>query len=409
MYIIKRAVGIREEFGGKYHPISITDIPLYQLFQDYLSVLVELVHTSDNKTYTLDMANLDNEIKAVPISFAQWLSVNQNVALPTTDGPLKISYKYLNFWDAWLYDFSIEKVNRAYHPTMDLPEDMLPDLLLTKEGADYWNIGKYCLYTVNGYIHRGDGNDSGVIIFNGAESAHIYGNNNVGLIDFQHLGEIETIPITEDMLHSRKDTTLREGVYIKLPKSIAGYTPMLVLGGFLHALDKSVTVVSDTVLKFDMLNYSLEARYDLMKKGINTESLADVTNVPGSIDVLRLWSDDFIKSLFLLPQSFIVFVHTDKLERDFLQLEQTGLPGVYYSYAKPNYPIILGNGRLAEYRKELQHGIYAINVDGYLLNNYVNVTTGFRAKPITSNQRLPYDPIRVATAKQLLIFKVVKE
>lgn len=408
MYIITRALGLTAEFGGRYLPVMITNLSIAEVIETYQSVLVELKHTSTNEVYSLKISDLDPEIQASALSLPQWLVKYPTLALPTTDGPLKISYSYLNFYDAWLHEFGVNPINRNYHPEMEIAEELRIDLHLTKPTANYWNMGKYCLYTVNGMVHRGDANGDGVIVFNGAESAAVADDNQLGILDFQHLGEIEVIPITKDMVKTRGGLPLRDGAYIKLPKSMVGKVPLLVMGGFLHALDKVYTVVADDLIKINFTEYSWEIKYGEMTEYINVEPIGDMKLPNGITNMQLLWSDDVLRNLLSLPQSFIVLVDTMELHRGEIPLEYAALPGVYYGYAKPTFPILIGNGRLTEFRAELQHGVYAINTAGYLLSNLTRETTGFKAGIGYTEQQLPATPTRPATAKQLVLSKVLR-
>lgn len=409
MYSVQRSVGISAEFGGRYLPVVITDIPVFEIFQIYESVVLELKHNSETEHCHMNIDALPPEAKSSRLTLPQWLTIDPDMALNTKPGPISNQYAYLHNYDAWQYGFSIQKLYRSYHPDMEVAEELKTDLNLTKAGADYWEMGKYCLYTVNGLLHMGDANDNGVMIFQGAESGAIAGNNQVGILDFQHLGEIKTFSLTNDDVFARGGVKMRSATYLKLPEALNGRVPLLSVGGYLHALDGSYDLISDEIIKFDFVNYSWESRYLEMREYINLESLPSIYLGDGRYDLDILWSDTTIKALFTLPQSFIILVDAKELQRSDIQIEDSKLPGAYTVANKPLYPLMLGNGRLAEYRAQYQHGTSVMNVNGYLVDQPIRTTTGFRADHLMTAQLLPSDPTRLASAKQVILSKVIQE
>lgn len=409
MYQILSATGLLDNLDGRYQTVEVGTMRMVDIYAKYQRVYLTLTHTVVGGKYTLNMDKLPPLIKIQSYTLNEFLFSNGSASLPVEDKLITLDYATVRFYNLWNAGFIMKPVNRAFHPDMVIPWEEQTDLLCTKPGANAINMTKYGLFTVNGFMHIGDTLEESNIIYNGCETGRLGQDTHVGFLDFQRVGELKCYPITKDMVYKRHpDSVFKESVYIKVPVSMAGKTPLLSIGGYLHALDGMYTAVSDRILKFNFNKYNWLKRYLVAKGNINCESLEVGRLSNGAIDYQSLFSDDVIERWFTLPQSFIVLVDVPELNVSTMEVEYSGLPGVYYSYQKPKYPLILGEGMVAEYSQSQQRQTTVLRTAKYLQNNLsmdLTTTVGWKA---AATHNVTTEPLLPAIARFLIISKTVE-
>lgn len=409
MYQILSALGLLDNLDGKFHPVDIGNMAMKDIYSKYVKVYVNLTHTIVGGKFTLNMDKLPPEIKIQSYTFSQYLVSNGDAALPVEPESLTLDYKTVASYNLWNCGFSFEPMNRDYHPETFLTEGMKLDLYGTKEEANKENLIKYCLFTVNGFVHLADTVAEGICIFNGYETGKKGDDTQIGLIDFQHIAPLTCYPLKEDMIFKRKDTVpFKEYLYIRSPVDMTNKTPFLVVGGYLHALDGLYKAVSPNVLRFDFFRYSWLKRFNLAQSEINLDSLGIEFLNNGAINADSMFSDEVIKNWFTLPQSFLVLIDKKELNVSTMEVEYSGLPGVYYSYSKPTYPLILGDGKIAEYSRSDQRFGWVLRTAKYIQDNMAfELTTrdGWGGVPM---QRISTEPVKPANARFLIISATVE-
>lgn len=409
MYQYIEAIGTADGFDGRYYPIDIRNVRLIDVFATYSSVYVTLARPGDFAEVTLNLYDLPQGVRVISMTLPEWLIVNGNNTLPTTNAPVVKQYRHVQFFDLRQSDFTINPGNINYHPEMELPEDMLPDLVLSKPGAHYKNMVDYGLFTVNGYIHRADHTLNGVVVLDGCKSGKIANDTHVGILDFQHIGKLTIVDIDPSMLFSRIDgQKFEDVVYIKTPTPMLGKIPLLVVGGMLHALDGSYSAVSDNVIRFDFKNYPWVNRYNAMKSNIDVSTLGLEGMANGADSLNELYSDSTIQKLFGLKNSFIVLVDTHELHRGTVLLNQTKLPGIYLSGIAPSAPLMLGDGELAEYKITTEHGQYVLAIRDGLKERRLLETTDYLGHQSTGYKLETSRPYDYASARLLMLSRNVE-
>lgn len=409
MYQILTAVGLLDNLDGKYHPVDVGNMSMSDIYTKYQRVYLTLTHTVVGGKYTLNMDKLPAEVKIQAYTLLQYLQAVGANSLPVEANVVNLAYKTVRSYNLWHAHFNFKAMNRAYHPDMVISWSQQTDLYMTKPEAHPVNLIKYGLFTVNGFVHMANTLADGVMIHSGAESARRGEDTQVGLLDFQHVGEIECIPITKDMLFKRNPQgSYRENVYIRVPKPMYGKTPLLVIGGFLHALDDLYSATSDVTIKFDFYKYSWLKRYNLAKKDLNLESLNVAVEANGATSYESLMSDEVIAEWFTLSQSFIVLVNTPELNVSTMEVEYSGLPGAYYTYSVPKYPLILGDGKIAEYTQVHQKKGYVLRTARYQQDNFAFELTDRATWEGSPMHRVSTEPTKPALARFLIISKTIE-
>lgn len=407
MYQLISAIGIAKDFDGQYYPVDLTTISLNQVFATYTNVIATLVQLSDNEEVALDLYKLPVGVRLIAQTLPQFLVSNGNRTLPTEPLPT-IQYQYAKFVDLWEWDFSVKFMNRAYHPNYELADDQKTDLLLTKPSANYSALGQNYLFTVNGFIHRTDYLEQGIVVYDGNVSKKIANNTHLGGIDFSALGGVEIIDLTKEMIYERNpNQPYSQAVYLRLPKGVGATTPLLVLGGYLHALDDMYSMVSDDVLKIDFARYPWIKRYLTLRHQIDLETLGVKPEPNGAYSIDAMSVNSVIAALIDLSQTFLVLVKTSELRRGLIPIQFNGLPGVYETSVKPFAPMVIDDGRLTEYAVSTEHGRYALRVEHYLTDRRVLETTHYLAYQQTAPLNVSERPKTYADAHFLILSKTI--
>lgn len=108
-----------------------------------------------------------------------------------------------------------------------------------------------CLVSVNGVFHPTTTFKNEVYVKDGFYNIKNSKGTDVSLFDTSSVGGHTLIPITPSMVRNTDDQDLTRSVYLQIPDqyTFQDKTVMVVLNGYLYALDDSYQVLSDRVLK----------------------------------------------------------------------------------------------------------------------------------------------------------------
>jgi hypothetical protein len=93
-----------------------------------------------------------------------------------------------------------------------------------------------------------------------------------------------------------------------------------------------------------------------------------------ALDLNQANSDASITAYMSLPQSFIILLDAKNFYYERHALERTGLPGRYYSYELPKFPMQLENGLLPAYVAMPESGMYSLAIYENLIRNFQHDT-----------------------------------
>lgn len=408
MYQLVSAYGVLRDAEGKESPAPIDAMTLFQVFAQYSSIYAIVTTTTDPTEVAMDLYRLPYQVRYLNNTLQEWFSTIGNATLPTQPVPQGQRQAFVQFWNLFQEDFDIRLANRGIHPDLELIDDQEIDVLVSKPGANYEAINNYCLITVNGFIHRVDHNSHGVYALGGGRSRRHSGKSDVGLLDFQHIAPIKTIPITSDLLFKRDEAVpYSSAVYFKLPESIGQRRAMLVIGGWLHPLTADYSIVADNLIKFDTKNYPWFKRYIQTKDYLDLSELGIEKLPNGAYSQDQLYSDAVFEKWLTMEQSFIVLIDVPQLDVGFAELQATKLPGRYYAATKPQYPIVVGDGRLAEPVITFEKHKWVVALDNYMSDNLVFETMPWRGNAAIEYRRQSSNPTDYAQAKSLMISKLL--
>lgn len=375
MYVFQRAL-VKSQSQWQYRDVGDTAIAL--LYRQYDSIRLQ-VETSLGDFVEIDLNHplLSDQLQMSSLSVVQWLTSIKDSTIPTSTITELSQCQHSQYASAQNAGYDIKATNITQHPDhINLVTDTR-DLLLTREGVDYNHFNKHMLVSVNGIIHPISTGPYGVYILNGATTWERMQCFDVGLLSFEHVSQLQRIPITSDMIYhpNQSQCFYKEALYIQSEHTFKNHTVALVIGGYLHFLDDTYTLLSDHTLKIDMrrialINRCLMTAYATDMYDPQTYHVeADTPWV--SIDPEKLYTNDSITHLITSPWSFLVLFDTSGL-----WLSQKDLPATHiYGHYQLNDPIggyvTNAHGQLVDY--ELK-GRIEQNTD-FLVNNAVTLAT----------------------------------
>ena len=368
MYNLVSAIVKPLDGNARWRAMNIGDIAMRDLFNGFKRVVATLSNSVLTQNVSLDIESLRANLGGSDQSFNAWLASNGNVALPTSNALPVINTRYAEFSDAVRSGYKIKPVDINISETVDLPLADRPDLLVRKDGEDYPTVQQCTLVNVNGFYHATDASSAGLYVIDGNKTSLHSGRNEIGLLSFRKLGNLSYYPITDAMIYAQKDTEkLRYNCYVNLGVDVSQKTVMLVLGGYLHVLDKqAVFRISTTAFGIDFGQIPLVDRYFESRKVLDLSSLGlEVSpNNPDQIAINDLFSDAVLRKYLQLSQTFFVVLDNPDIFLDVTEVRPSPWPGCYTAYIPPIYPLLVGHGKHEVYWPRLETDRYSVNING---------------------------------------------
>ena len=358
MYTVDAAYGVAKLHGSRWMNLSLDLIPVSEIFSVYRKVyltlsapfLVNPVYF-DLDFFRIKYVNFEGTLEEMFLD-------NGSDSIQTIPSIPVANPKYAMFADAFRAGY---KVN----------VDTNNDLKITRPNTSISDVYKYCLFTVNGLFHFTDTDGDFIYVLKGGVSSKKSRKNKLGIVSFRDISEIKSIPITEDMLFNQQVTSnFSDRVYIKIPQSVEGKTPLLMLGGYMVRPDKDIffPVGNDTycvnVGRLPLLQryYESVELIDYSSLGLDSSSSNEL-----QINLQQFYSDACLKKYFTLSQSFIVLVDKENIFFNENYIDNSTLPCRYIAYVEPTYPLFAGEGKLFEYWHVREGSRWSISVaDSFL-------------------------------------------
>jgi hypothetical protein len=206
----------------------------------------------------------------------------------------------------------------------------------------------------------------------------------------------------------RPEQQLRYNCYIDTGVDLSTKTVMLVLGGYLHFLDKRTFFrISPSAFGIDFSKIPMVGRYYESYKVLNFDSLGlEQSPINASqISVSNLLSDDVLRQYLQLSQTFFVVLDNEEIFMDTIEVKPSKLPGTYTASLPPVYPFSVGHGRHEVFWPRKEYDRYSVNIHTQAAwtapHNYDTVRT--RAQKSVSDAKLASFGFRNAQAQFQLI------
>ncbi len=355
-YQLVGAIARSKNQASAWSTVDLTAVNINDIFKLYSKVWLTLTNTAFAGQVYCDLDAIRAMIGAStrPRTLPSWLASIGNTSLPTVTARPILTSKQVKYNDVYRAGYTVQRYAIGRHKDTQLPDGDKHDLLISKPGVDFNQWWRYCLVTVNGMVHRVGGSTDGLVVIDGGRSGRIANDNQLGLLSFREVGQLETIPITAAMVYKHTpDQKYANFAHIKLPYDVSTKTVLLVLGGYLHVLDSTYRQSGDRTLRVDFNNYKFPERIFESSKRLSLDALQLDRN-PNNLDqvgVADLYSDQSILAYLTLPQSFLVIVNTDSLYVRRHPVEMARLPGRYIAPGSMGrYPLVSTFGRIHDYR-----------------------------------------------------------
>lgn len=376
MYKYESSLVKRKGFSGRWIDIDLRELPIARLFDEYQTVFLILSHQTLPSLVSLDLKDVDWLIAKYDdaLTVAQWLVTIGNQSLPTRDYIPQSKTATVFYNDLYSAGYKVEITHRLEPFESKTSDDEKDDIRLTRYGTDYRDVYNHCLITVNGLIHRTDYDKDGVYVRYGARSSRVANEHHLGGISFKNIGKLDFIKINPDDVYSRPETPLYSTAMIQLPEDIGSRIPLLVIGGYLHILDDSYAVTSERSIRVSLDRIPYIDRFYASRKLMSLRSIEDLCERDSRNEDHFLYADlikdDVIRTYLTLDNSFIVLLEADNLFVEKHNLEDPHLPGRYYAYQKPQWPLMTELGRMPAYVADREAtGTWVISVYDNLFEN----------------------------------------
>ncbi len=407
MYIVTQAVGVKKGINQRWQAIVLDTITVANLYNQYRKIYLTLQTGTPAVTIYLDMDSVRPQYTTYNNTVHQLLIDIDNTALPTIETLPNINTRTARYMDAFRAGYNVLPYSALYGENIDMIDRV--DVLLSRESPviNYELFYNTTLVSVNGFYHRTDlKNDEGIVVYKGTQSVRKSNQNQIGLLTFHGMCDMKTYTITEPMIQRLDENSpLSSAAYIHTGLDLTNKSIMFVIGGYLNLLSNMITRVSDNVFKIDFSNYPLLDRFYEMRSHLDISgfNLSESTVNDTQISVDELQSDENIKALLTMSQSFMVVLDCPEIYTEVNYVRKTGYPGCYISYTDPKYPLVVGLGRHNEYWYREEDGQYALTVyDNAVSNRIYNTVNPYLENSISDSEQ-PTDPVYLSGAYLLMI------
>ena len=337
---------------GRWYEADTSTYPLYQQYQIYRKFYLILTETDNGKQVALDMDKVRNQCYGFSGSIVDFLTQNSNKALPTEDVPV-LNPKYVKYGDAYRQRYQAYLTAPGVPVGNTVAEDTMTELVLTRDSTSYNGFDDYCLVSINGYLHHTDYDSKGIYVQDAGLSLRHCNMNQIGIYSFLDVGKIEKVPLAGKALTPvNTGAALADGFVMDVGPVPSGCYIMFSIGGYLVPITgRFLKQIDDQIWNFNMHYFNWEDRYLEMDKVLDLSSfnLKKDAHDTELVETKDLYSDDTIRKLFGMSQSFMIIVHTNNFFFDKVSVGASKVVGNYRTYNYEGLPMMIGHGRLAEY------------------------------------------------------------
>jgi hypothetical protein len=408
MYSLVSAIAKSFSSLGRWESVDISQMTFAQLFASYTRVTAVLTNPFIDGPVALDLASILGQVGDTNTTVTAFLTANANNALPTFTPVPVLKHKHVQYRDAFRAGYSVQPVGPYQAPDAQLPAKDKTYLHITNPNvADFREFYKYCLVSVNGYLHRTDADQNGAWVIDGTKSLWKSNRNQIGFLNFQGVSTLNFVPITPQMVYKQSSSqALANQMRIDVGQDLSNKGLMLVLGGYLHFLDeRTFRRIGDQQILIDFNNLPLFERYHESREVLDYSGLPfqTTTRNPSQIAVADFLSDANLTAYVTMSQSFLVIMDNPEVYRDSAFVQTVAGPGMLVAHQFPDKPLMNGIGKLADYWSVFEDQQWSVRV---VDNNWNRRVYGTMQKSYWTNiadSRLTQDPVRYSRAQFMVI------
>lgn len=396
MYALVSAIARLVTPGSPWVTVNLDSLTLSQIDSAYTDVYLCVSNPFWTKNRTMLLSEITQDYLERSHTISQFFTAQGSTTLPSTDGIADITKGRVKYADAYWAGYQLD-IGRYLASNGPIPHPSEADILImSKPEVDGRVFHKNCLVSINGLIHRVDADEDFIYVLDAGKSNYHSKRNEVGIINFINVGELECVSITPDMLFkAHPSQPFANQVFIKSPVVAENKTAALVFGGYLFLLD-SLTFFRTGIDTFclDIQSIALLERFFESRHLIDLTSLGLDYNGANNAQISReqLFSDEVLTKWLTLSQSFLVFIDSPDITVSREQLAPTQIAKQYLSYKEPTLPLLGGFGLIQPYWPYEDDNVFSLTVGDNIRPNYLFRTTPPEQVPMPADNRLPYHP-----------------
>lgn len=367
MYSIQDAYGVALNPSAVWGEVqgvqTLTGQQLAATYREiYLRLKLDNVNTTINVNVLRRIPTLRDDTRALSEIFSTWDSAVELVDEPRP----KYTAKKTVYFDPRYAGLSINATPRG--GTVESSNDVndLLDLVVTRPLTDMATFYKRCLFNINGFFYRSILAGNTIVIPEAAKSLRSNPQTQAGVLSFENIADISTKAITEDdFMAFNEGGKLNDGILIKLPPEAEGKSVAIVIGGYLHLTcwKGYFRYINAQNIVLDIARLRLEERYaeshPFLDVGFQRPDGQESDLV---IDGEYLRSNEALKKLMTMQQSFFVIIDTPKLRSVSSNLNSLTIPGRFFTYGEQaNFLVLRGAGKVMNYWLVHESGIWGIH------------------------------------------------
>lgn len=338
MYTYKYSVGRYKNYRPGYHIVDIKDYSVADLEKlfDILYIVI------NDGFYKVDMSiSLEDyrfSFAANPsMDIGEWLTSQNGNNLKSAGIFPGDKYQYVKLERIFTHGYFHYPgdLNLANDRQEDLYSDMAPDVRVAHyiyDNVDYKNINDYALFTVNGVFVRSVSRSDGIFL-KGAGLDYIRHRKDlrIGALNFEKLGKVKTVPITEELLTEETfDGGKRWSCQLN---DIVGKTIYIVVNGQLMVDPSIVYRIATDRVAIDLTSFDVAHHYLNYKEYTRTPKLTVLSKF-----------DNYKRQAITAHNSFFVIVDNPSLGIDVTPLTTFHYPNALHSLDRFEHPVVLDNG-----------------------------------------------------------------
>lgn len=400
MYIVNQALGVRKGLNKRWTIVDLTLLTMRQLYDNFRIVQIELTLPNSANVVYLNLQDVAAAYATYDGKFSDVLTSLGNASLPTTTSGYVLNKRKAMYRDAFRAGYTVTPVNNVNVIDASVEQASLPNVRLTRsdQTVDYRFAFNHCLVNVNGYFHRTDTDGiNGLMVVDAMKSLRISKQNQIGILSFMQMCDIQIVPITPVMLNT---DTLGHPL-LNLSMDLTNKTIMLIFGGYPVFLDGNVLKqVGNSLFSLDMTQLGLIDRLyeslnyiDLSSLGLNTSPYNS-----SEVAIADLTSTDVVKAWFALSQTFAVVLNAPEIYTQRQAIARIGVPNAYIAYSQPNDLLQLELGRTPSYWSVYEDKQWRLNIYNNVIGNELYYTNPLPSWIYTSGSLMPGMPGRLSQA-----------
>lgn len=400
MYTYVKAIALARSIGSQWKEVDLADILVYDIFSTYTKVFLVLNNDVLAQDVNVDMDTLRTQYSSYSGTLSALLVEIGNRTLDTVPSLPNTQVRFAKYSDAVRAGYKVKLTIAGRELPEGYPQSEMHDLQITR--PTYTTamelIHDYCLVSVNGYFHATDATPQKAFVYKGGETMRKSKLNHLGILSFYDIGRLQKIKLDPDrIIPSEPDTHLRDKIVFSIDEDVSGKSYFMVLGGYLVFPEDGVFWQSgDKTFTMDINRLKYVERLFESNNYIDLSELqlTELPINPDAYNVDELFSDEVITKYMTMTQSFLVIVDTPHLVTNKIYIKASSMPGMFTCYQDPVYPLLVNDGKMAEYWKVPEDGYWAVNVQDSFVRNYVISEQPVQDRETVTDQLLSSQPFR---------------